>query len=124
MTAVALDSVTTGDAAPTTAPHRISAVAGKNTATVRFTPTTTDGLPIRAWRVVLNSSARNGGRLVGNRGVVCGLDRCGAPGAMLLAAAPGVQRTEVITYAEAAGLADGDYNVAVFAGSATEGWNP
>lgn len=38
-TTVSIDSVTTEDAAPTTAPNRISAKAGKNTATVKFTPT-------------------------------------------------------------------------------------
>lgn len=38
-TTTSIDSVTTEDAAPTTAPHKISAISGKNTATVKFTPT-------------------------------------------------------------------------------------
>jgi Asp-tRNA(Asn)/Glu-tRNA(Gln) amidotransferase C subunit len=36
-TSVSIDSVTTEDAAPTTAPHRISNVTGKKTVTVKFT---------------------------------------------------------------------------------------
>lgn len=38
-TTTSIDSVTTEDAAPTTAPHKISAISGKDTATVKLTPT-------------------------------------------------------------------------------------
>lgn len=118
--AVVVNSVTTGDAVPAVAPHRISALAGKNTATVAFTPTTAGG-PVRAWRVTVGGN-RKTGRLAGNLGCVCGLDRCGAPRVMPLAAASGVQRTEVITYVEANdGGADGARTVNVDAMS-DAGW--
>lgn len=38
-TAITIDSVTTTDAAPAVAPHKISALAGQDTATVKFTAT-------------------------------------------------------------------------------------
>lgn len=118
--AVVVDSVTTADAAPTVAPHRLSAKAGKNQATVKFTPTAAAG-PIRAWRLTVGGN-RKTGRLAGNLGAVCGLDRCGAPGVMPLAAASGVQRTEVITFTEASdGGADGGRTVNVDAMS-DAGW--
>lgn len=120
MSPLTIDSVTTEDAVPTVAPHRISALAGKNTATVAFTPTTAAG-PVRAWRVTVGTN-RKVGRLAGNLGCVCGLDRCGAPRVMPLAAASGVQRSEVITFVEASdGGADGARTVNVDALS-DAGW--
>lgn len=38
-TTISIDSITTEDVAPTVAPHRISALGGWNTVTVKFTPT-------------------------------------------------------------------------------------
>lgn len=109
---VTVDSVTTADAGPAVAPHRISSQPGHNQATVEFTPTAAAG-PIRAWRITVGGN-RKTGRLAGNLGAVCGLDRCGAPRVMALAAASGIQRTEVVTYAEANdGGADGARTVNV-----------
>lgn len=118
--AVTVDSVTTADAATTVAPHKISDKAGKNQATVKFTPTAASGT-IGAWRVTVGGN-RKTGRVAGNLGAVCGLDFCGAPGVMPLAAASGVQRTEVITFVEADdGGADGARTVSVNALS-DAGW--
>lgn len=120
MAGVSIDSVTAGDAVPTVAPHRLSDKLGHDQIVVKFTPTTAAG-PVRAWRVTVGGN-RKTGRLAGNLGCVCGLDRCGAPGVMPLAAASGVQRTEVVTYAEANdGAAGGDRTVNVDALS-DAGW--
>lgn len=118
MTAVALNSVTTTDAVPTTAPHKISAQTGKSQATVDFTVTA--GTTIRAYRLTVNGN-RKTGRNLGSLGVVCGIDRCGYPGAKPLAVASPYHKTEVVTYVEVNDPADGAKTVNVDA-IADEGW--
>lgn len=109
MTPVSLDEVTTGDAVPGAAPHRISDKATKNVATVKFTPT---GGTIRAWRITVGGN-RKTGRLAGKRGLVTGLDVCG-PQSFSLALPSGTQITEDVTFTEANdGGADGARSVAV-----------
>lgn len=120
MTAVALNSVTTTDAAPTGSPHKISAQAGENQASVNFTMTCGAGNKITAWRLTVNGN-RKTGRNLGSLGVVCGIDRCGAPGAKPLAASSPYAKTEVVTYAEVNDPVDGAKTVNVDAVSA-EGW--
>jgi hypothetical protein len=52
---VTVNSVTTGDAAPTTAPHRISQQSGKDQATIAYTPSTTvSALEVRKGATVLD----------------------------------------------------------------------
>lgn len=124
-TTLTIDSVTTEDVAPTTAPHKISNVTGYKNVTIAFTPVTSDASPIRSMRIIFNSTVRNWptGKLMYNLGAVCGLDRCGAPGVKPLAAAHNVQRTHTDTYPETGGPADGGYPVYVWALSGTQGWN-
>lgn len=123
-TTITIDSVTTGDVAPTTAPHRISNQAGKNTATVKFTPSTSDSSVLRYWRV---NFAGGGTRLTGTLlkclGVMCGVSRCGAPGSRPLALPSGTQVTVAETYPQLPSSADGTYHVYAWAASATQGWN-
>lgn len=120
-TVTSVVSVTTSDAAPTAAPHRVSRLASWNIATVAVRATAT-GL-IRKLRVVFDSSARNAGVLVFDRGAVCGLDRCGAPGVMTMGAASPL---DVTFNMNAVGLAgpDGDHVVSVHAlADSPEGWS-
>lgn len=122
---VNIDSVTTADAATTTAPHKISNKASKNSLTFKFTANAAG--PIRAWRARLAPTNRNTGVLLGKRGMVCGSgDRCGEPTAQSLVMASGTQVSEVATYAEATASgakADGSYEVKVYAISAEDGWS-
>jgi hypothetical protein len=123
-TTISIDSVTTEDAAPTTAPHKISNQSGKNTVTVKFTPTTSDASLLRYWRV---NFAGGGTRLTGTRlkslGAVCGVSRCGAPGVKPLALPSGTQVTVAETYPQLPSSADGTYHVYVWAMNGTQGWN-
>jgi hypothetical protein len=119
LTVSTIDSVTTADATPTTAPNKISNIATKNRAVLRFTPTTGDSSTIRAWRATFNGN-RKLGTVVGKQGVVCGLDRL--DGRPPLSRTQGVQITENIDYPETGGVADGSYTVEVAALSDTEGW--
>jgi hypothetical protein len=123
--AVNIDSVTTADAATTTAPHKISDKAGKNSASVKFTVTAAG--PIRAWRMRLAPTNRNTGVLLGKRGMVCGSgDRCGEATARSLVMESGTQVTEDVTYPEAVAKgakADGAYEVKAYAVSAEDGWS-
>lgn len=115
-----IDSVTTEDAVPATAPHKISAIATKTLVTVLFTPATSDSSPIKAWRVTFNGNRKNG-RREASLGVVCGIDRVGGPGARLLSCTQGVQRSAAWNYVDTGSPADGGYTVEVVAYSATLG---
>ncbi|MDQ1584497.1 MAG: hypothetical protein QOF36_2551 [Microbacteriaceae bacterium] len=121
-TAVSIDSVTTEDAAPTTAPHRISSVTGKKTVTFKFTPTTTDASNIRAWLVRFGGASRTTGTRLAGLGMVCGLWRCGLDRPLSIAS--GFQVTVDEDYPELPSSADGTYAVNVYAISDTQGWNP
>lgn len=123
MTTVAsIQSVTTTDAAPTTAPFRVSRVSGENVATVAIRATAT-GI-IRKLRAAFNTDFRNvpSGKIVFDRGAVCGLDRCGAPGVMPMAAASPLNVTFTINASNLPSVADGDYEVSVHALS-DDGWS-
>lgn len=113
-----IDSVTTEDAVPTAAPHKISAQSGKTLVTVLFTPATSDGSTIKAWRVTFNGN-RLSGRREASLGCVCGIDRCGGPGVMPLSATQGVQRSAAWNYVDTGAPADGDYTVNVLAHDGT-----
>jgi hypothetical protein len=121
-TSVSIDSVTTEDAAPTTAPHRISNVTGKKTVTVKFTPTTTDASRVRAWIVRWGGAGRTTGTRLAGSGVVCGIGRVGLD--RLLSIASGFQITVDEDYPELPSSADGSYRVNIYALSAEQGWNP
>lgn len=124
MTVTTINSVTTADAVPTVAPHRISNIATKNQAVLKFVMSTADASPIRAWRATFNGN-RKLGTVVGKRGVVCGLDILdGRPSLRIDLPMSGVsgEITENIDYPETGGVADGTYAVEVTALSETEGW--
>lgn len=122
---LSIDTVTTEDAVPTTAPFKVSNVATYTQWQVKFTPTTSDSSPIRSLRVIFNSSSRAWptGKLIYNLGAVCGLDRCGAPNVMPLSCTQGVQKTVTKNYSDLPSTADGAYSVYVWAASDTQGWN-
>lgn len=120
--AVNIDSVKTADAAPEVAPHKISKVATKDSATFKFTITCVGS--VRAWRARRSPTNRNTGTLLGKRGMVCGSgDRCGHPLSMSLVAASGTQFTETTDPVELGNPADGAYEVKVFAVSEADGWS-
>jgi hypothetical protein len=99
MTAIAtINSVTTTDAHPTVAPHRISAIVGWDEADVVYTPDDTETLlccsedlgcsgdltcgdaagsgPIRVVRMMFEGASRGTGQRLTHLGVMCGLDVC------------------------------------------------
>lgn len=109
-----IDSVTTEDAAPTTAPHKISAVSGKSTATVLFTPDRT----ITAWQIREGGTSVTTGTLRKSGGqLVCGEFKCGA-GKTLSSFSSSAQRSAVIDYSELAAGADGARTLNVWIKSA------
>lgn len=121
-TAVSIDSVTTEDAAPTTAPHRISNKTGKDLVTLKFTPTTTDASAIRAWIVRFGGTSRLTGTRLAGLGMVTGLWRCGLDRPLSIAS--GFQVTLPELYGQLPSTADGAYTVNVYAMNDTQGWNP
>lgn len=118
-----IDSVTTTDAAPTVAPHRISAITGEDVASVKLTPTTPDSSPIRAIRLLFNTTNRKGvgGKVLMRAGAVCGLDVCG-PNTRSLSLPSGTQRTVPVAYASLPTTPDGDYTVTGVSASDTQSW--
>jgi hypothetical protein len=121
-----VDSVTTGDAAPTTAPHKISAQGGKDQATVRFTPTNSTGHAITCWRIERGGSAPGTGTMMDMAGFPCSDSipeaLCSDSDARALctdglASASGTQIAVTVTYVETGSPADGGYTVNVYAGS-------
>lgn len=139
-TAVAIDSVTTADAAPAVAPHRISNKATKDTATVAFTPTHDGAYYPKAelvppWTpgvaaVMLAYMVREGGispytgTLLGRKGLVCSeLEPCSDSLPCTDWTSPsGTQLTEPVTYAETGGPADGAQTVNVYVCTDRQGW--
>lgn len=116
-TTVTLNSVTTGDAGPTAAPHRISNKSTKDTATVRFQVGGSGA--VRAWRIRVGGSGLLSGIKVGGEGLICGESRCGTGKA--LARPLATEITETVTYAEATPNADGTYATNVYAATG-DGW--
>jgi hypothetical protein len=116
-TAVTINSVTTGDAVPTTAPHRISAKATKDSATVRF-QVAGSGV-VRAWRIRIGGTGLLSGLKAGGEGLICGESRCGE--GKSLARPLGTEITEAVTYSEATPNADGSYSTKVYAATG-DGW--
>lgn len=136
---VSIDSVTTEDAVPVVAPHRISNKPGADVALVAFTPTddadlypsdyllpSDDLLPdtlagagtVGFWSLRLGGSSRKTGHFLSGKGMMCGLSFCGLMGP--LKADANVQYEEDITYPETGGPADGDYTVNAYAFSTNE----
>ena len=110
---LAIDSVTTGDAHPSDAPHRISAHATKNQAVVKFTP---PGIT-RGWVLTLDGG-RLSGRVLAKAGAICGMERCG-DGCEPLASTG--QITATVTYLSTGPAADGAHTVEVNAAT-DSGW--
>lgn len=121
--AVSIDSVTTADAAPTVAPHKISNKTGKNSVTLKFTPTTSDGSIIRAWSVRFGGTNRKNGTRLAGLGAVCGIDVCG-PNTRALNMPSGTQVTVDELYGALPSSADGGYTINVYAMNGVIGWNP
>lgn len=116
--------VTTADAAPAVAPHKISNKTGKSTATLVITPTSSVGRAINAIRVRLGGSTAYTGTLVGGKGLVSSDSE---PCAEALActdwsSASGAAIAEDVTYAETGGPADGAQTVNVWVATDQEGW--
>jgi hypothetical protein len=126
-TTVTIDSVTTADAAPTTAPHKISNKATKDTATLKFTPTQSGGGAVKAYMVREGGATPYTGTLLGRKGLVCSdSETCSDtdPNKRCTEAttASGAQITEPITYSETGGPADGPQTVNVYVSAGTDGW--
>jgi hypothetical protein len=115
-TSVSLDAITTADAAPTAAPHRISDKPGKDAVVVEFTVAGSGA--VRAWATKLGGGGLTSGERVGGEGVICGLTRCGEAAPLARPLGPIV---ESLTYADVAPNADGEYTVNVYAAT-DDGW--
>lgn len=119
---VNIDNVIAPDAQAEVAPNKISKQATKDSLTFKFTPTASG--PILAWRARLAPTNRNTGTLLGKRGMVCGSgDRCGEATAFSVSIPSGTQITEDATSTEVGAIADGEYEVKVYALSAADGWS-
>lgn len=116
-TVVTIESVTTGDAAPADAPHRISNKASKDTATVHFSANGAGA--VRAWLIRVGGAGLLSGERAGGQGVICGVTRCGEAGPLARPLTSAI--TEDVTYAEASPEPDGSYPVNVYAAT-DEGW--
>jgi hypothetical protein len=112
-TVVTLGAITTADAAPTTAPHKISNKATKDAVSIPFTVAGSGA--VRAWSVRFGATSI---KLAG-QGMVCGEARCGI--AQALARALGATITATDTYGQLPSSADGSYTVNVRAYS-DDGW--
>lgn len=125
MANVRVDSVTTADAVPTSAPHKISSKAGKSSATVAFTVINTR---ISAYMIRMGGSTAYTGTLLVRKGFVCSDgDPCSDTDPDKVCTdidfPKDSQVTETITYAETGGPADGDQTINVWGtGPATGGW--
>lgn len=134
--------VTTADAAPAVAPHRISNKTGKTTATLAITPTH-DGVylvgpelvppwtpgaaaAIIALIIRLGGTTPYTGTLVGRKGLVCNeLEPCSDASLACsdFSSASGVAIAEDVTYTETGGPADGSQTVNVWVCTDGQGWS-
>lgn len=142
---VSIDAVTTSDAAPAAAPHRISNVAGKDRAVLLFTPRHDGTLfpgpalapdrgatpiypdqprSIIGYRVRLGGVDFKTGVDLGRRGEPCGQEPCSGRRKCSSWSSPaGVQLTEDIDYAEVGAQADGSVQVNVYVNTDLQGWS-
>lgn len=137
-----IDGVTTGDAAPAAAPHRISARPTKDTATFTFTPThdgvlyPSDFLFPGDWypgevQDIIAVSIREGGisaysgTEVGRKGLLCSPNRVCSPSLKCSSwrSPSGTQLAEDVKYAETGAPADGDQTINVWVNTENEGWS-
>lgn len=135
-------AVTTGDAVPTTAPHRISNKASKDTATFVFTPTHdgayypqaelippwTPGVAAAIIAIIIRDGGTTPytGTLVGRKGLVCNeLEPCSDASLPCsdMASPSGTQLSEDVTYAETGGPADGNQTVNIWVCTDRQGWS-
>jgi hypothetical protein len=121
-TSADIEEIATEDAAPTSAPFKISAKPSKDVLSFRVKAAA--GALIHAIRVRFKPLNRNSGQLLFSRGMVCGSgDRCGSPTAMSLAAAsPLTTGTITVNESQVGSEPDGEYEVRAWAASG-EGWS-
>jgi hypothetical protein len=119
-------SVTTEDAAPTTAPHKVSLQSGKTNATVAWTPTHPTGQAITCYRIEVGGAAPGTGTILAWGGFPCSdslpESLCSDSDASVsctdgLAAVSGVQRSNTVSGASLTG-GDGAKTVNIYAGAA------
>lgn len=141
MTTTATIAVTTADAAPAAAPHRISNKAGKDSAALSITPTH-DGVympgdtlippftpgsaaPIIALRIMEGGTTPYTGTLVGRKGLVCDeLEPCSESLACSdFSSASGAAITEDVTYAETGAPADSTQTINAWLCTDKQGWS-
>lgn len=143
-TTVTIDQVTTGDAAPVVAPHRISNKATKDTASVTFTPTHDgvlypsdvlipgDDLILGAAQKILAVRVTDGGgispytgTLVGRKGLLA-TDQIACSESLACTdweSPSGTQLSEDVTYAETGAPADGPQAIYVWVNTNKQGWS-
>lgn len=140
-TTTTIDSVTTGDAAPSVAPHRISNKATKDTALIAFTPTHdgqyvpcdqlippwTPGVPgaIIAVKVMEGGADPYTGTEVGRLGLVASdSEPCSDSLPCSDWESPsGTQLAEDVTYPETGSPADGSQTINVWVCTDRQGWS-
>jgi hypothetical protein len=112
-----LQSIVTGDAHPTDAPFRISAMPGKNSALV--TLTFVAERPVQSWRIVRHGTGnRKTGQRLRSQGVVAGLDRAGTGRAL----ARDPARPLILQISQAELGAEGTYPLDVYAIDSDADW--
>jgi hypothetical protein len=117
--AVTIDSITTGDAVPSTTPHKISQQTGKDSAAVKFTPSTT----VAAYELRIGGVDQSTGTLIERAGrLQVGRFKCGAGKTVSSKTFKG-QQTVAITYSESGGGADGTRTINVWEHPPDGGWD-
>lgn len=115
-------TATTADAAPTTAPHRVSRLDETDDFTIEW-DITGDG-PVRYWQERLGGLNPVSGIRVQSQGIVCDMgQRCDEPTSVALELATPV--SDSVTHETddvLAGEADGDYNFTIDARD-DDGWD-
>lgn len=115
-TVVTLGSLSTGDAAPTSSPYKISNKATKDTVTIPLTVTGSGKL--RAWSIRFGATRKK----LDGRGPVCGNARCGnTVRSRLLGQNLPATLSKSDTYSQLPSSADGAYTVYV-AAYTDDGW--
>lgn len=140
-TAVSGIAVTTADAVPAVAPHRISNKASKDSAGFVFTPTHdgayypkaelippwTPGVAAAIIAIIIRDGGTTPytGTLVGRKGLVCSeLEPCSeALPCSDFSSPSGTQLSEDVTYAETGGPADSTRTVNIWVCTDRQGWS-
>lgn len=125
MTLVAdISSISTSDAAPTSAPYKISRISTKDQATVTYSLTEAAAIIVYGQLRLGGSSRTSFGTRLQHLGAVCGLgNRCGYTGTRPLAKASPYTAADIVIDDAIVTGADGDYTVTAEGLTAAGDWS-